>query len=288
MDSVTQLVLGSTVGHAIGSKALGRKAILWGAAIGTLPDLDVIFSPLLNDIEKIVHHRGHSHSFFWQALIAPVIALIIAFIHRQFKHYWCWLLIVLFGFWTHSLIDWFTIYGTKVLLPFDDYPYALGSLFIIDPLFTLPLLIAVIVGLCKPQKSSFAVTALLLCSVYATTAWLVQQKVLSNTQTSLKKQGISHHKIIVNPMPFSILWWRIVAMEKDHWYEGVHILWDDKNNQFTLKQPITFQKHARNTHLLPLLKDSWSLDKLKTFSDNFYQLKKNQFSRRRTDSFQQC
>ena len=44
MDSVTQLVLGSTVGHAIGSKALGRKAILWGAAIGTLPDLDVIFS----------------------------------------------------------------------------------------------------------------------------------------------------------------------------------------------------------------------------------------------------
>ena len=40
----------------------------------------------------------------------------------------------------HPVLDAFTVYGTQLLLPFSDYPAGLGSIFIIDPLFTVPLL----------------------------------------------------------------------------------------------------------------------------------------------------
>ena len=33
-------------------------------------------------------------------------------------------------------------------LPFTDYPFGIGSIFIIDPLFTLPVLVGAIVALC--------------------------------------------------------------------------------------------------------------------------------------------
>ena len=45
---------------------------------------------------------------------------------------------------THPLLDAFTVYGTQVLLPFSDYPVAWSTLFIIDPLYTLPLVVGVV------------------------------------------------------------------------------------------------------------------------------------------------
>ena len=44
---------------------------------------------------------------------------------------------------THSLLDYLTIYGTQLFMPFRDWPGSLGSIFIIDLLYTVPLLIGV-------------------------------------------------------------------------------------------------------------------------------------------------
>ena len=41
---------------------------------------------------------------------------------------------------THPLLDAMTVYGTQLALPFSDHPFGVGSIFIIDPLYTLPLL----------------------------------------------------------------------------------------------------------------------------------------------------
>ncbi|MGA1093073.1 MAG: metal-dependent hydrolase, partial [Burkholderiaceae bacterium] len=44
MDSLTQASLGAAVGVAVmGRRTAAWKAALWGAAMGTLPDLDVVF-----------------------------------------------------------------------------------------------------------------------------------------------------------------------------------------------------------------------------------------------------
>ena len=65
MDSISQAVLGAAIGEVVLGKKLGNKAMFWGALGGTIPDLDVITSPLLSEIDALVFHRGFSHSIFF-------------------------------------------------------------------------------------------------------------------------------------------------------------------------------------------------------------------------------
>jgi len=59
VDSITQAALGAAVAEAgMGGRRLGNKAILWGVALGTLPDLDVVVYPWLDHIERLEWHRG--------------------------------------------------------------------------------------------------------------------------------------------------------------------------------------------------------------------------------------
>ena len=52
MDSLTQLTFGAACGEAILGKKMGRKGLIWGAILGTLPDLDV-FIPLGSPVDDL-------------------------------------------------------------------------------------------------------------------------------------------------------------------------------------------------------------------------------------------
>jgi inner membrane protein len=62
MDSLTQATLGAAVTHAVWHRPLGRKALGWGVALGTLPDLDIVIYPWLDQVQRLYWHRGESHS----------------------------------------------------------------------------------------------------------------------------------------------------------------------------------------------------------------------------------
>lgn len=74
MDSVTQIVLGAAVGEAVLGRKVGNKAILWGAIAGTIPDLDVLARSLFDPLRANELHRGITHSIFFSAVMAPVLA----------------------------------------------------------------------------------------------------------------------------------------------------------------------------------------------------------------------
>ncbi len=67
MDSITQASLGAAVAHAAWHKPLGRKAFLWGAFFGTLPDLYIVFFHFLDDVKQLYRHRGESDSIFFNS-----------------------------------------------------------------------------------------------------------------------------------------------------------------------------------------------------------------------------
>ena len=50
MDSLTQIVLGASVGELVLGKKIGNKSILWGAIAGTIPDLDVLLRYFTDEI----------------------------------------------------------------------------------------------------------------------------------------------------------------------------------------------------------------------------------------------
>ena len=153
MDSITQLALGAAVGEAVLGKKVGYRAAMWGAICGTIPDLDVLIS-LGDPIRDFTYHRGISHSFFFLTLLAPFVAWIIVKAHSSTRQYRKqWLLLVWLALCTHPILDSFTIYGTQILLPFTNHPISWSTIFIVDPTYTLCLLLGVIFALCF--RSSF-------------------------------------------------------------------------------------------------------------------------------------
>ncbi|MDA9831583.1 metal-dependent hydrolase [Akkermansiaceae bacterium] len=145
MDSVTQAVLGGVVGELVLGRKIGGKGMVWGLFFGTLPDLDILVFPWLDQVEKLRWHRGISHSFLMMVVAAFVFAKPLAWVHRKqgvsARRAW-WFVFLVWS--THVLIDVFTSYGTQVYEPFSDARVAWSNLFIIDLFFTLPLLFRVV------------------------------------------------------------------------------------------------------------------------------------------------
>ena len=147
MDSITQAALGATLAGAVAGKALGRSALLTGALLGTLPDLDVVID-YGTAVANFTQHRGFSHSLL---ILAP-LSLLIAWGRWRWKpaiSYRRWLALVALILITHPLLDAFTTYGTQLFWPFGA-PVAITSIFIIDPLYTLPLLAGCLAFLVRP------------------------------------------------------------------------------------------------------------------------------------------
>ena len=147
MDSLTQITLGAAVSVAVmGRRTAVWKAALWGGIAGTLPDLDVVIDHG-NAVLNMVRHRAESHSFFYLTLFAPLLAWLVSRIHDErplFKTWWLALWLVLI---THPLLDTMTVYGTQLLMPFSDHPFGVGSVFIIDPAYTVPLIVGLVAAL---------------------------------------------------------------------------------------------------------------------------------------------
>ncbi|MBH0066141.1 metal-dependent hydrolase [Psychrobacter sp. SZ93C1] len=169
MDSLSQIVLGASVQGAVLGKYQGRKAYLYGAMLGTLPDLDVLIN-YPDPISNMTYHRGFSHSLIVLTAVGIVGAWLIS-------RYHAWRNMPLpysttrlatamtLALTTHPILDSFTVYGTQLLWPLQESlsltPFSIASMFIIDPLYTLPLLIAMIIGLTKGSKLSTFKTGLL-------------------------------------------------------------------------------------------------------------------------------
>lgn len=133
------------LGAAVSVAVVGRRMPVWkaaaiGAAFGTLPDLDVVID-YGDPVRNMTFHRAESHALFWLTLFTPAAAWLLARLTGMADNLrlWClniWLILI-----THTLLDAMTVYGTQLLLPFSDTPLGVASIFIIDPLYTVPLLI---------------------------------------------------------------------------------------------------------------------------------------------------
>jgi inner membrane protein len=115
-------------------RRVGNRASLWGAVLGTLPDLDVL-CPFADPVSAFTWHRGPSHSIFVLAALTPLVVWLILKLHPgTAEHRRGWYQLVLLVFGTHVLLDCFTVYGTQALWPLPMPPMGWATIFIIDPL----------------------------------------------------------------------------------------------------------------------------------------------------------
>lgn len=261
MDSLTQAVLGASVQGAVLGRWQGRKALLYGALLGTLPDMDVLID-YGDAVADMTYHRGFSHSLLVLSALALLITLAVrrwrpnpAYSERRlFLAVWLTLI-------THPLLDSFTSYGTQLLWPLQTPPIAWSSIFIIDPLYTVPLLIAVVVALVrglKQQAPRALQLALALSSVYLLSTlggkWMAEQRV----QQVLAERNIQADALFSTPTPFNSLLWRVTVVDGGAYHEAL-VSWLDDG-------PPQLVRIARGTALVDVLRDSPQHQRLQWFT----------------------
>jgi inner membrane protein len=271
MDSVTQAALGAAVGEAVLGRTTGYRAALWGAVIGTIPDLDIAAYPWLDEVSRLGWHRGFSHSLLFAVLAAPLLALVIHRIHRGSASLKQWTLLAFLVLFTHILLDCFTVYGTQVFSPFSHYMVAFDSISIIDPLYTLPLLAGIVIGLFFARSSDkrrwINYIGLGLSTVYLLVTVRSKLHVESVAEASLQRHGINYTRLMVTPTLFNSVLWRITAETEQGYRIGYYSLLDSAH-------PVAFRFVPRNDSLIAAYKDTEPIRQLLWFSDGYYAITK--------------
>ncbi len=265
MDSLTQAVLGATIAGACAPRGHRRKALLAGAALGTLPDLDVAIR-YGDAVKNFTFHRGFSHSLF---VLVPLSVALWAVLRR----WWApvrgaplpWLAAIMLALVTHPLLDAHTAYGTQLFWPLPSPPIMWSTLFIIDPLYTLPLLIGVIVAAISPapRRASVALVAgLALSTAYLAWSWAGKLQVEHHARAELLRLGINDAPLFSGPTPFNTLLWRVVVLTEGGYLEGYDSL-------LVKKRPIRFEFYATDNVSLQAASDIWAVSRLRWFAQDF-------------------
>jgi inner membrane protein len=267
MDTITQALLGGAIGYAVAGKTSRRKAMLWGAGIAVLPDLDV-FIPHANDLASMTLHRSWTHSWLVQTAIAPILAWLLHRFDKTFD-YRQWWLITWLALITHSGLDALTVYGTQLFWPFMPSPVSGGSVFIIDPVYSVPLLLGFIAILLRPAGIS---DKLMRYGFYFSCLYLVwgfsaQQWVAHQARQTLAAQHIAYDHLQVSATAFNTILWRVIAVDRDHYYEGFHSLFDTKAR-------IEMQKFDRGGDLIAKVEKLPAYQRIDWFTSGLFKLEK--------------
>ncbi len=279
MDPLTQIALGSAIGTvSLGRKVGARKAAIVGGIIAELPDLDV-FLPAESVIDAVVDHRGPSHSVIMHLVAMPFFGELLRRLDRRLQgERWLCYGVAFALLSTHALLDGFTTYGTKLLWPLFTEPISWSSIFIIDPIYTLPLLVALFVSLFSPARPGpsplgyrarrAASWGLILSSAYM--AWTLMARELAETKVlaALETGGVPYQRLTMIPMPFNSLLWRGLAVDEESYINVYVSVLDDGDVRATLHE------HPRNLELADVLTDHGPVERVAWFSHGFYALER--------------
>ena len=268
MDSLTQFTLGAAISALCLGKKLGpRKAALLGGILGTMPDLDV-FLPADNPVDAFVFHRGWTHSVFVHAIVTPVFGEILVRFVGLLRDYrtLVWLTVFL-CLSTHAIIDAMTVYGTRLLWPLYPEPIGVGSIFIIDPIYTLPLLAVVIWAFTATNWSSRlkgAITAALLFSTaYMGLGMVLQANAQRRAEVIFADAGIKARNIFAIAGPFNIFVWKVIGQDDDRYY-NLYLSLFDNDDQARL------YAHPTRADLSDCLSGIDAFEKLRWFSRGYF------------------
>lgn len=264
MDSFTQIVLGIATAELCAVGKLDRKTFLYGAVLGTLPDLDVVAGLFMDPVKAVALHRGISHSVLFFMGLAPLLGWGISWIEKgtiSFKRatnmaFWCLL--------THVLLDLFTSWGTQVFWPLPDR-IALKTIFVIDPLYTLPLLVSLLLAWRKPAfplRRKYILRGMYISSFYLALTCGLKVYALQKFKEALQQQGIPYSDLIVKPTAFNCILWNANVATADAYLLGDYSLLDS--------QPITFEAYPRNRALARQLEGNPDFEILRKVSEGWF------------------
>lgn len=264
MDSFTQILLGIATAELCAGEKLQRKTFLYGAILGTIPDLDVVIAQFMNPVDGVAIHRGLSHSILFFLLLSPILGWIITKMERGKINFSSAIKMVFWCLLTHVLLDLFTSWGTEIFWPFPNR-IALKTIFVIDPLYTFPLLISLLLAWKKRTfffRKKYVLAGVYLSSFYLMLTCGLKLYAVQQFEKALKEQNIAYDDLIVKPTAFNCILWNANVATKEAYFLSDYSLFDS--------EPISFKKYSKNNTLVQELEGNADFKTLKNVSEGWF------------------
>lgn len=271
VDSITQAALGAAVGELLLGRKLGNRAIAWGALFGTLPDLDVVVAPFLDNAANLWWHRGPSHSLLVMVLAAWLLSPWLAKRWKRDKVSRAeagWFIFAVWG--THVLIDCFNVYGTSVLWPFSGHRAGFNFMFIIDPFYTLPLVVGLVWAAFLrgkkqlPRRRRVNAWGLGISTGYAVLGVAMKFTASSGFAADLERRGVEYERRMEAPTPFNIVFWRAVVDRGDEFWVGYRTVFEGRD------KPVRWTVYPRGAAALDGMERMREVRRVQWFSDGWW------------------
>ncbi len=226
MDPLTHALSGALLARATAPRAQTqetalplRTRVMAGFAAAAFPDLDLALR-LIDTLTYLNWHQGPTHSLIMLPLWALLLShLFSRFFHKQYSWQMFYLPVCL-GIAIHIAGDLITSYGLMLFAPFSTERFYLPLVFVIDPWFSLIIIVGLVFSFVFPQQKIFALCALIGLIGYVMVLWSLHERALNIGATYAKIQALNTHTAAVHalPQPLSPFNWKIIIQDKDAYH----------------------------------------------------------------------
>ncbi len=150
-----------------------------------------------------------------------------------------WALLFFCAIITHPLLDACTVYGTQLMEPFQSTRYALNTISVIDPLFSGPLFLCLLVASRfrrrSPGRRYFSRLGFVLSGLYLALTLINHESVRGVLDHSMRIDGIDATRRLVSPTLGNNILWQGTAETDSAFFYGKFSFFDPVS-EFQLQQ----------------------------------------------------
>ena len=217
MDPLSQGTVGAAFAQSAADKNNIFKIGLIGFLAGLAPDLDVLIQSSTDPILFLEYHRQFTHSLFFIPFGSLFVAFVLFPLFRKSLSIKTIYFASLLGYATHGLLDACTSYGTQLFWPFSNERVTWNNISIVDPLFTIPVLILIVIAI-KTKNKIFSFFSIGWIIFYLSLGFIQYERALSVAFELAHSRGHNPERLTLKPSFGNLILWKSIYQHKETFY----------------------------------------------------------------------
>ena len=217
MDPLSQGTVGAAFAQSAANKNNIFKIGVIGFLAGLAPDLDILIQSSTDPILFLEYHRQFTHSLFFIPFGSLIVALVLFPLVKSSMSIKTVYFASLLGYATHGLLDACTSYGTQLFWPFSNERVTWNNISIVDPLFTIPVLILIGIAI-KTKKKIFSFFAIGWISFYLSLGFVQYERALLAAIELANDRGHNPERLTLKPSFGNLILWKSIYQHDETFY----------------------------------------------------------------------
>jgi inner membrane protein len=267
MDPISQGTVGAAFAQSSANKHNIVKISVIGFIAGLAPDLDVLIRSSTDPILFLEYHRQFTHSLIFVPFGALIVTLFLYPLFRKTMSLKTVYLASFLGYATHGLLDACTSYGTLLFWPFSNERVTWNNISIVDPLFTVPILILIGTAI-KTRKRLFSYFAISWVASYLCLGFVQYDRAFKAANELALLRGHNPERLTLKPSFGNLILWKSIYQHEEKFY--VDAIRTVRSSTWCMGQSIRIFDYQH--HLPNLNKNSQQkrdIERFRWFSQNY-------------------